>query len=212
MARRRRKIYKRKRRTRKRTRKRRRRGSAARPKITRIARLTQGPPLQNTNPVGPTYQAFAFSLNMLPNYSEFSALFRYYKIDKVVTTFVPNTTNVQYNSAGAIDAHQSPVIFSRLVPDLVSSTSLNTFYEDPHTRRHNPMGTFKRIVSPMVQTEVYKSAAFTTYSPKKLWMQTSDPSVPWSGFETVMDNVDPAYQRWKFSTYHKFFVSFKGIK
>lgn len=136
-----------------------------------------------------------FSLSQCLQVGHYTALFEYYKINKVVVEFrykgvsTPAYTTINGTgiTANEIVNEVNPVLYFKIDHNDINSDTLATMKESMRTREHqftNSRPTFTITLKPAIQTEAYKSAIATTYMPRwGQWLSTSDDTVPHYGLK-----------------------------
>ncbi len=131
----------------------------------------------------PIFDAIAFSLDMLPNYTEFTALYDLYRIVRAEVLMIPNIVNA--NSATPLSGLTAHVCD---FDDATVPASLNELYQygDGPGRcvLQGPTEKIYRSLEPRAAAAVY-SGAFTSYAttPRSQWMNCSSPGVQYYGFK-----------------------------
>ena len=116
-------------------------------KIHKVRRVVEGTFDISTDGINPTLAGYAFQLNNLPGYSDFTNLFDMYRIDKIHVRFTPeyteltdaalvsNAVNEYFNSAVDLTDFSSPAS----VNDVLQYQSLkSTGITKEHTRSWIP--------------------------------------------------------------------------
>lgn len=134
----------------------------------------------------------SFSLDQIRNASQYTALFEYYRIDKVVVKFRYKSAGVQaYSNTTDVILHneQNPVLYFKVDHNDVDQDSLSVLKDSMKTKAHvftNDKSEFVITLKPAIQSEAYKSALTTTYIPKwGQWLSTEDPTVPHYGLKAI---------------------------
>ena len=141
-----------------------------------------------------------FSLSQVLDVANYTRLFEYYKLNKVVVEFrykgasTPAYASVPATTGGAQPAYNqeiineiNPVLYFKVDHNDSTADSLATLKKSMRTREkqlssNNP--NFTITLKPAVQTEAYKSAVTTTYIPKwGQWLSTQDDTVPHYGLK-----------------------------
>lgn len=124
-----------------------------------------------------------FALSDVSNSGEFSALFRLYRLNKIVVRYEPN---VNMNPA-TVTSLTVPHVMDFVTPDPITGTITNiTALENSTVRHHRPFQTFTRKFTPAIESVVSTSAAGTSFvgsqSRYKQWLQTSALGIPHFGY------------------------------
>lgn len=136
-----------------------------------------------------------FSLSQCLQVGNYTALFEYYKINKVVVEFrykgtstpaytTINGTSVQNNE---LKNEINPVIMWKVDHNDVSADSIATLKQSVRTREHqltNNRPNFTIQLKPAILAESYKTAISSAYAPKwGQWLSTSDDTIPHYGLK-----------------------------
>ena len=133
----------------------------------------------------------AFTLNSLPNYTEFTGLFDVYRIRKVVVTFICDRATASVGAAA---------VANTLTPNLWVCTD----YDDA-----TPLATegdwsqvegakYKQLDRPVTWTVYPRVAAalyggaFTSYGNTNMWVDLGSPGVQWYGIKWAYDMYSAA--------------------
>jgi len=145
-----------------------------------------------------------FSLDQLPNYTDFTALFDTYSIDRVDIVVIPGSQSAQLYGAPDFDDSVAPTGLVDLLERQNCQVSVvgNSSYQQ-----------FRKSITPrMVITKT------ATTSPQHLpvgtQVDTADPSVPYFGYKLWLQSTNPTiatpYAGWQIIvTYHMRFWSAK---
>lgn len=151
------------------------------------------------NGVADSTSSINFSLNDLPNYTEFTALYDMYKIDKIEIEFTPeyteltdaapvsNAVNVFFNSA--ID--QAGIGITTVNEVLQFRTLVSTSITKVH----------KRVLTP--------SVLLGSGTPCSVWTTTNSPSTNWFGLDVGITACGVAMT---FRSRAKYFLSFNNSR
>lgn len=138
-----------------------------------------------------------FSLDQVRNASSYTALFEYYRIDKVIVKFRYKGPGTQaYSNTTDVILHneQNPVLYFKVDHNDVDADSLSVMKDSMKTKAHvfrNNESEFVIQLKPAIQTEAYKSALATTYIPKwGQWLSCDDPTVPHYGLKAIAIGPD----------------------
>lgn len=160
-----------------------------------------------------TAQNFVFSIDQLPQVSEFTRLFDSYRINSIMITGMPLTngsltTNPAYKILSAVDLDDStPETTASMLQR--SNVKIKTV-----TSGGGNQQVFAWKVRPRYLTQIYESATTTGYGQgaRKQWLDCGDPTIPHYGIKMVFD-TDPALGVeivWQF--YVTYYVEFKTIR
>lgn len=159
---------------------------------------------------------------MLPNVSDFSALFDRYRITKVLVYFqlVTNPDSNSYLNQTAISnqANWYPKLW--YTPDYDDSNTLTKTDIQQYAKAKcavlKPNEVVTVAVYPAVTVQTYRSAATTGYSPNwKLWIDMGQTDVPHYGLKYVIDTnqIDIADDYpFKLNVEYKYFLDCKDVR
>lgn len=160
------------------------------------------------------FAGWAFSIAPIPSVSEYTNLWDQYKINCVVVKF---RWSNQARELGDIQ-HPVPVFHYAIdYNDDATPTTPNelTQYQNYRSFQLANAKEYKIKLYPKSQSMTYKSAVTTGYSPKKQWINTSDPTVPHYGLKFAIDGSqaggigENALGVLEFQT--KYYLSFKNV-
>lgn len=171
--------------------------------------------------------SYVFSLDQLPNFTEFTNLFDQYRINKVVLKLIPqfnqSTYNVGHPSStipSGLPAGRNPRLFiANDYDDDTVPANADVLRQYANVKVYPVMNnkTITHIITPATQMQAYETLASTGYVPKfKQWINCSDNNVPhyavkWSLENTAAIFNDPALQCTFFKVEATFYVAFKGV-
>jgi len=127
---------------------------------------------------------FIPQLNLIPNYTEFTALFDQYRFLGVKFTLIPrfNITNASL-STGTLPSQ----IMSALDYDGTGPTNLTAIQQYQTLKVTRGTATHKRYFKPAVLTMLYETSTSTAYGPKwKQWIDASNVQVPHYGLYGII--------------------------
>jgi hypothetical protein len=137
-----------------------------------------------------TFTSYTFTLNALPDSTEFTALFDQYRIMQVRMEFTPLFTDTSATVA-------YPPIYSAIDYDDANSVT-GAQINEYDSVMFVPTGTyFERCFNPRIAVAAY-SGAFTSFGqpPAGFWIDCASPSVVHYGLKTVMPVAGAANQVW----------------
>jgi len=145
----------------------------------------------SANSTVPMTDSLKFSLSVLPNATEFTALFDAYRILQVTVLFLPyqtmcnNTTSYPGEIHSVIDYDDNSTVAS---PD--DLRQYRTY------QRYVCLEKFTRTLSPAISQAVYTTLATTGYAQgargsKAPWIDSASPTVPWYGLKFITSNTQP---------------------
>lgn len=148
----------------------------------------------------PTLYATNFSLNDIPGYVEFTALFDYYKINAIRFRLLPYQT--ESNSTGTVNNAGNVPIFS--VVDTSDATPPTTVEELCEYQDHKITNLYSGI-------DCYFKPKFAdaTSAARDGWVATTNPSLNWNGFKF---SIPPTTNAMTYYLVWTFYVSFKDPK
>lgn len=150
--------------------------------------------------VTPTLVAQNYSLNDLPNYTEFTALFDFYKITGIRIRFLPYQT--ESNSTGTVNNAANVPIFH--VVDTSDATAPTTVEELCEYQDH-------KISNLYTGFDVYFKPKFSdaTSATRDGWVATTNPSLNYNGFKYA---IPPTTNAMTFYIVVTFYMAFKDPK
>lgn len=168
-----------------------------------------------------TGNALGIGLSELPNYTEFTALYDQFRINKIKWEFVPvvknNIETVYWNTTTLIPVTSyvnPPETWTYLDYD-DGSTPTESEALQSQTLRKTPGGRkAKRIFRPAVLFMAYETVSTTAYSPQwKKWIDCGDNTTPHYGLKYGWYNSDPSNnQDVKGSMYVTYYFSCRGVR
>ena len=155
--------------------------------------------------------AFYNTLNAVPNYTEFTALYDQYMIKKIVTKIIPRFTEVgqtQTNNPG-FNVHSIIDINDNAPPANVQEL---VQYQNYKMTRGDRIHT--RVYCPAVETGVQNTAVATSWaSAKKFqWIDCAVTAIPHFGMKIVMDPTPVTGQTASYDVLTTFYMAFKNVK
>lgn len=173
--------------------------------------------VSNASATGPVFKAWSFSLDQVPNYTEFTNLFDSYKIDKIVMRFMPvhaQNISMTQNQSGATATISHPRVYTVLDYDddsVPTSVGELTQYSGCKVRLAGKQ--FKLIFRPKVAMQVYRSAVTTAYAnpDKQVKLDCAYADVPHFGVKLAMtDSGTAGYFGYDLNI--DYYCSFYGIR
>lgn len=162
--------------------------------------------------IADTFKVYTFSLNKLPNYTEFTNLFDQYRICAVKLTIIPGVTESSLEGAST-SSYPLPEV--RSIIDYTEDAAPLDFdemyqYANCKMTRGNKMHT--RYIKPAVLTSAFEGVAATAYIPKwKQWLTTDDSATPHYSIKVGINAVKTANTCY-FRVYAKYYLQMKNIK
>lgn len=145
-----------------------------------------------------------FTLDMLPDYTEYTSMFDQYKIKGALYKITPYTSSVQGPYGAAATGSNQPVsciIHSVIDADdanalPASSTGLNSMREYNTYKTSNFFKNgypcINRFVYPRLATAAYGSGVFSSYANQKpLWIDANSPQVQHYGLKWIAEVFQP---------------------
>jgi hypothetical protein len=141
--------------------------------------------------------AFSFSLDQLPNYTDFTNLFDHYSIDRIDLVAVPGINTVQITFCIDLDDAVAPTG----IADLLERQNASVQVVGPFSYQQ-----FRRSFIPRMPMEGGTSAG-PQLAPVGTPVDTADPSVQYFGYKLWLRPPNPGtvapYTGWQFiATYH----------
>lgn len=136
-----------------------------------------------TSTASPTLEAFNFSLNDLPGYTEFTSLYDFYKINRVKFRLVPFQT-VSNSTGTTNNAGNYPIFHCLDFSDSAPPASLNEVMEYNNCVISRLYDGFTRYFKPKF--------ADTTSTPRDGYIATTSPSNNWYGIKIAIPETDSA--------------------
>lgn len=157
--------------------------------------------------VANAYTAYNFSLGDVPNYTEFTALYDYYKINAVKVTLLPQMT--QNVSLGDVNnAWASKRLFSAI--DYNDSSAVTTIDEirqystckfTPILKRHS------RYFKPRIND------SGSVYNPGRPWLLCSSPNTNYFAIKLAGETMNSSgVANMEYTVEVMFYLSFKNVK
>lgn len=170
-----------------------------------------------------TYQ---FSIEGLPNLTEFTNLFDAYRINKIVMKITPRATSVDVSSPGTSFYQEgpSPILHYVIDNDDVTTPSadqsgidvLRQFatYKQVRLTGNRP---FKVVIKPRPVSTVYGYSTGLLINPRKqgAWMNCANTNIKHYGFKSILEYLAPSANtswRYNFEVDTTYYMSFKGVR
>jgi len=185
-------------------------------RIKRIATGTTSQYQINSSGAGNTYRAWSFSLDQVPNPSEFTNLFDSYKIDKVVVKFqavgVQQISSEYSNGAGAV-SYQPRTYTAVDYDDDTVPTALTELTQYSNCKQRLAGRNFSITIRPKVAVQVYRSAVLTAYAnpDKTVKLDCAYSDVPHFGLKFAMTQTSTNNQ-FNYDVSMEYYCSFYGIR
>lgn len=164
----------------------------------------------------PAFGSNQFALNDLNNVANYTALYDFFRIDKIVVQFIPcrMTQNTDPMSRG-----NAPMLMVGL--DFNDNATPTTIDQVLHIQGVKIVPAYKSLkltFVPRVSDTVYGPITSGYSEGKHLWIATSDPDTPFYGIKYCLtDNNGPPVLgvndvNWGYQIYCTYFISFKGLR
>jgi len=153
----------------------------------------------------------AFTLDQLPNYTEFTNLFDQYQITGILVRFLWSNNNSQFAFSQYVN-DLKPWYFTSDKDDATTPASINAMLERPNTQIRRPLGEHKLFFRPGVATAVYKGA-FTGYGQAKkgTWLDCSNADIQHFALKYYIQSQGPANYTPTLFMYATYYMKFRGI-
>ncbi|AUM61873.1 capsid [uncultured virus] len=158
------------------------------------------------NNINPTFAGYNFSLNDVPNYTEFTDLYDSYKINCIKVYFIPQmTSNVSLGTVN--NAWASARFFSAIdYNDATAPTSIDDLRQYQSCKMTSIMRQHKRVI---FKPKILDTSSYTL-SP---WMATSSPSTNYYGLKVGVEPMSSTSSTtMTFNIEAVFYMSFKQVK
>lgn len=154
---------------------------------------------------GGAHRAYNFTLDVLPNFSEWVNLYDSYKINMIVLRIEPTFTEVNMTNPQLLNTKMI-----RVVHDFDDSTLLtneNDYFEYGNMKSYPANKPFKVILYPKVAAEIFRSIIATSYEQRKSpWLDLSPngATIPHYGIKMFFSymGVDDSLQFRVLATYY----------
>lgn len=163
------------------------------------------------------WDTFTFQLNLLPNYTEFTALYDQYKIDMVKLYIIPTFSDLSLANPPASGDPILPRVASTIdLDDDAVFTSEDQLLQKQDIKWTSGGKLHKRKVYPKVQMAAYDTAlSFGYVTPKmKPWLDCSYPDTKHYGLKIQIDGTGTPTvgTAWMYRVYAKYFISFRTVR
>lgn len=156
-----------------------------------------------------------FTLQDVPNYTEFTALYDEYKITGVVVecipTFTGNELNVAYAGTLGLSSIYSAIDFNG---QFGASPSLATIGQQNgvrHTRMHK---THRRYLRPKPLNTIYREGVTSAYASQRNagWISTQYVDVQHYGLNMLIEQIAATGAAWAYRFTYTYYLQFRGTK
>lgn len=156
--------------------------------------------------LGDTYGALQFNLSAVPAYTEYTALFDMYRINKVKVTFMPRGNSEDLGSTAGMVKFFTVLDYD----DADAPTNLTDLLQYENLKTTRVTRDHSRVLAPRFASEVYQSAVSTGYSARRGWLDCDNPSIQHFGLKWCWQQLPAGAQTMDIKIdYH---LSFKGTK
>lgn len=187
----------------------------------RFSRYMDGFPVTTTS----VSEGFAYSFQLIDvlSYTEFTAMFDQYKIEKVIfrIQLVTNPdASVDANDAGTGAWHANsnnfyPKLWYIRDDDDSTAETLLSIKERVGVKCKvmRPNQQLSIVIRPKIAVQTYKTATASGYAPKRMFVDCSNPEIPHYGLHmcTDMNGLDPV-GTFRFRVDVQYFLAFKGVR
>lgn len=153
---------------------------------------------------------FNFQLNDLPNPSDFTNLFDFYRICAVKLHFIPQANS---NDTGALDVLSIPVIhYIADYDDNIGFANESQALEKEGVKTRRLDKPFTYYIVPRVSNEIYNNGITTAYAlnKSKQWIDSNSSSVAHFGLKGWITTANAFTLRLK--VYATYYLQFKGAQ
>lgn len=151
-----------------------------------------------------TFGAIQFTLNQLPNYTEFAQLYDQYKIKGVKVKLVPKYNSVDISSPGS-----TQLLTVLDYDDANAPTAVNDLLQYQNMKMTTSNRIHSRYLVPRCNTEVSNATLGAASAPKVQWIDCGYPTVLHHGIKYGV--IAPA-QDTKFDLYVTYYLAFKNVR
>ena len=174
-------------------------------RIYRFVRYTGGLGSLYGNDIIPSFAAYNFSLNDLPNSTEFTSLFDMYKINAIKISFIPQMTeNISLTTAN--NPYSNTRFFSAIdYNDGSTPTSIDDLRQYSTCKFTPILKTHTRMI---YKPKILDSSSYSV-SP---WMSTASPSSNYFGLKVGIEPTQSTViTSFEYKVECKFYMSFKNV-
>lgn len=156
------------------------------------------------------FSGYGLTFDLLPNYTEFTALFDCYRINKILIKWVPNHNSSEMGSSAYL-----PEFYSVIDPtDASAPASLNEMYEYQTLKMTRGNQIHKRIWRPTVVgalKETNQTSAYDSQPKWRQWISTAQPDVLHYGIKFASGPTNSSGDC-KWTPYVTYYFSCKSVK
>lgn len=151
------------------------------------------------------YGAYAFSLNDVPNASEFTTLFDQYRINSVRYKIMPRGSSAEAGTNNNVGK-----IFSVLdYDDGVAPTSVDQLCQYPNMKTTRTTSDHVRSLRPMFASTQYFTSTLSGYGARRGWLDCDYSAIPHYGIKYAIQGTAGAQV---FDVLIEYSISFKGVR
>lgn len=144
-----------------------------------------------TNSLNPQNYAMGWTLNAVPNYGEFTALFDQYRITRIEVTWIYDHNSGDISTAAGVASNANmglPNLYA--VADYDDNTALSGLtdyvqYEPCKIARLNKIQRW--TIRPKIAMAAYQAGTFTSYANARSWIDSASPAVVHFGLKWAVD-------------------------
>lgn len=164
------------------------------------------------SPLGDTFGSYVFKLSDVPGYTEFTALYDMFRINKVLLNIEPTWNATDANSTSTLT--YAPDVHSVIdYNDSANAGSLNELREYSTYKRTRQGRCHKRIITPAIQTQAYETLTTSAYTPKfRQWLSTDDATSPHYCIKYALDKTATGQTNFTFRVYATYYLEMKACK
>lgn len=160
--------------------------------------------------------AMSFSLNALPNSSEFTSLFDQYKIMKVKLRFIPFGDNVNLpistmTGTSSLMSPGGPLITAIDYDDTTAPTSAADLLQYQASRVTPVPKPLSMTIRPKFAAEIYRSGLATGYGARSGWLDTANADVPHYGIKYWMNSPSALSSSFTYQVWAEVYLALKGV-
>lgn len=158
------------------------------------------------------YGSNVFSLNAIPNHTEFTALYDQYKINMIKIQYIPrgNSTDIQTGTTTG----QSTGLFTVLdYDDNNVPTSIDELMQYQNMKMSRSHQIHKRIIKPLARINVVGSLGAGVngmYGHRNPWIDCNSPNVPHFGIKYAIQQVPNGSQIYDVKI--DYYLAFKNVR
>lgn len=156
-----------------------------------------------------TFGSFSFTLDSLPNYTEFTNLYDEYMIRKVKIMFLPIGATQQITDI--ITASIPHIAYVIDQDDASAPATMNDLMQYPTVKYVKANRRFAITVSPRFSQNVYISGISTGYGSRRGFLDCGNPNIPHFGVKYGLYNSNTA-NLCGYQVHVTYFLAFRGVR